>query len=332
MDGSYFQPWQLNSFAPDFAQQYAELRARQQAEQQPDNTSQQESFERRLDELQVSSSDEGSTEAASPDAGPAAGVGRTGGTGHGHSLPVSQLDSLFGSSRYGLEVPRAPFGASSEMPLPFTLRDSEVSGMRYTSEAAPPVAAPAARSRRSGWMSRIGSKLGQAFGLDRGGGAPGALPPQPELVANTVFRLDYAKRDRSEPFAEDEALVSDLKAAARGRGVPQGTIAGAGAALYALSIWLRQNNRAPMAGRLDPNSPGHDSFLADVWDYLKGGGPSNVVRSANKLKPGSLPPLAELSPDLHREDGDLLGRFRAAAKREGAYKKTIDKNVYSLRG
>ncbi|MEY9138858.1 hypothetical protein ACVIWV_010264 [Bradyrhizobium diazoefficiens] len=332
MDGSHFQPWQLNPFAPEFAEQYAELRAQQQVGQQPDDTGQQASFERQLDELQLSSSDEASTEAASPDPSSEAGNGGTGRTDFGASLPLSQQDNLFGSARHGIEIPRALLDASTEVRSPSHLRNSEISSVRYTSEAAPQVAAPAARSRRRGWMSRIGSRLGQAFGLDRGGKSFGASGQQPELAANTVFRVDYARRGDAEPFAEDMALISDLKAAAGRRGVPRGTLTGAGAAMRALSIWLRQTNRAPIAGRLDLNSPAHDSFLADVWAYLRAGGSSSVVRSANTLQPGSLPPLAELSPDLYREDGNLLGRFRAAAERGGAQKGAININFYNLRG
>ncbi|MGX5806327.1 hypothetical protein ACWGS9_35070, partial [Bradyrhizobium sp. Arg314] len=69
----------------------------------------------------------------------------------------------------------------------------------------------------------------------------------------------------------------------------------------------------------NPDSPRHASFVADVQDYLKGGGRSTIVAHLNKVAPGSLP------GKLPAEDVDLLARFRLdAEQRNIATKGTVD--------
>ncbi len=85
----------------------------------------------------------------------------------------------------------------------------------------------------------------------------------------------------------------------------------AGANLTGLSSWLRRNNRAPIANRLDRDSPGHDSFVGDVGAYLKDGGRSAVVGLLNKIASRSLPSADELIGELPAKDANLPVRFRA---------------------
>ncbi|MGX5845391.1 hypothetical protein ACWGTI_32805, partial [Mesorhizobium sp. ArgA1] len=87
--------------------------------------------------------------------------------------------------------------------------------------------------------------------------------------------------------------------------------------------WLRQENRQPIFGRLNPDSPRHASFVADVQDYLKAGGRSAVVTYLNKVAPGSLP------GKLPAEDVDLLARFRLDAEQRNIATKATVNNILS---
>jgi len=153
---------------------------------------------------------------------------------------------------------------------------------------------------------------------------------QPELL-NTEIREGRAKRDRSEPFAEDVTLVSAFKKAARAEGMREPSVKTAGANLTGLSSWLRQNSRAPIANRLGRDSPDHDSLVSDVGAYLKDGGRSAVVGLLNKIAPGSLPSADELIGDLPAEDANLLARLRADGEQRKIPKPTIEKSFYGLR-
>jgi len=202
----------------------------------------------------------------------------------------------------GGQIQRSELGPSLAIPVWPNARDDLFSDGRYTSNAAAhePAASP-----------QNGSQ-------------------QPELV-NTEIREGRAKRDRSEPFAEDVTLVSAFKKAARAAGMPEPSVKTAGANLTGLSSWLRQNFRAPIANRFGRDSPGHDSFVSDVGAYLKDGGRSAVVGLLNKIAPGSLPSADELIGELPAEDANLLARLRADGARRKIPKTTIDKSFYGLR-
>ncbi|MGX5806461.1 hypothetical protein ACWGS9_35805, partial [Bradyrhizobium sp. Arg314] len=73
-----------------------------------------------------------------------------------------------------------------------------------------------------------------------------------------------AKRDRPEPFPEDKELVSTFKKVAREAKTGEWTVKKLGNDLHHLSHWLRQENRQPIFGRFNPDSPRHASFVADV--------------------------------------------------------------------
>ncbi|SDJ12506.1 type III effector protein XopD [Bradyrhizobium sp. Rc2d] len=215
-----------------------------------------------------------------------------------------QLYQLQSGSREdgGGQIQRSELGPSLAIPVWPNARDDLFSDGRYTSNAAAhePAASP-----------QNGSQ-------------------QPELV-NTEIREGRAKRDRSEPFAEDVTLVSAFKKAARAAGMPEPSVKTAGANLTGLSSWLRQNFRAPIANRFGRDSPGHDSFVSDVGAYLKDGGRSAVVGLLNKIAPGSLPSADELIGELPAEDANLLARLRADGARRKIPKTTIDKSFYGLR-
>lgn len=52
--------------------------------------------------------------------------------------------------------------------------------------------------------------------------------------------------------------------------------------LHHPSRWLRQENRGPIAGRLNRDAPGHASFVADVQDYLRNDGRLAVVAQRSR--------------------------------------------------
>ncbi|MCC8943272.1 hypothetical protein H8A97_43780 [Bradyrhizobium sp. Arg62] len=213
----------------------------------------------------------------------------TGQQGDDASLQASFEHQLYqlqpGSREDGGEIQPSELGPSLAIPSWPNPRDDLFSGARYTSDAAAHELGAAPRSGRQ----------------------------QPKLV-NTEIREGRAKRDRSDPFAEDVTLVSSFKRAARAAGIPEPSVRTAGANLNGLSSWLRRNNRAPIANRLGRDSPGHISFVSDVAAYLKDGGRSAVVAQLNKIVPGSLPSADELIGELPAEDASLLARFRADAE------------------
>ncbi|MGX9087404.1 Ulp1 family isopeptidase, partial [Mesorhizobium sp. 98Argb] len=134
-----------------------------------------------------------------------------------------------------------------------------------------------------------------------------------------------AKRDRSEPFPEDKELVSTFKKVAIEAKMNEWTVLKLGNVLHHLSHWLRQENRQPIFGRFNPDSPRHASFVADVKDYLKAGGRPAIVTQLNKVAPGSLPSREHLTGKLPAEDVNLLTRFRLdAEQRNIATKATVD--------
>jgi len=138
-----------------------------------------------------------------------------------------------------------------------------------------------------------------------------------------------AKRGRSEPFTEDKELVSAIKKAARETKISESGVNKLGHDLHHLSHWLRQENRGPIAGRLNIDAPGHASFVADVQDYLRNGGRFAVVAQLNTFAPGSLPSPDELM--LPAEDADLLARFRVDAEQRKMVPGAVNNSVSGLR-
>ncbi|WP_027170118.1 hypothetical protein [Mesorhizobium sp. WSM3224] len=139
---------------------------------------------------------------------------------------------------------------------------------------------------------------------------------QPEFAVNKKVRAG-AKRGRSEPFPEDEELVSTFKNVAREK-MHQRAVQELGSDLHHLSRWLRQENRRPIFDRFNHDSPGHASFVADVQDYLRAGGRSIIVTHLKKVAPWALPSRVELTGELpprigrrrklapHPEDAPLI--------------------------
>ncbi|KRQ06481.1 hypothetical protein AOQ71_26075 [Bradyrhizobium manausense] len=129
-----------------------------------------------------------------------------------------------------------------------------------------------------------------------------------------------ARRNHDQAFGEDVALISEAKRTARGRGVPDRSVANAGTDIQNLSIWLRENSKAPLAARGDD-----ESLQADVRDYINGGGSRSVVSSVNKLLPGTLPSLDEVlgrpprAIRTYPEDARLINEaVQHAAREHGA--------------
>ncbi|MGX5845318.1 hypothetical protein ACWGTI_32385, partial [Mesorhizobium sp. ArgA1] len=161
---------------------------------------------------------------------------------------------------------------------------------------------------------------------------PGPGPnSQPEFAVTKEVRVG-AKRDRSEPFPEDKELVSTFKKVAIEAKTNEWTVLKLGGDLHHLSHWLRQENRQPIFGRFNPDSPKHASFVADVQDYLKAGGRPAIVPHLKKVAPGSLPSREHLTGKLPAEDVDLLARFRLdAEQRNIAAKGTVRTTLSRLR-
>ncbi|MCV3211840.1 type III effector protein [Mesorhizobium sp. YC-39] len=145
--------------------QYAALQEQQQrARQQSDNMpAGQASFERQLSDLQLSSSDERSGDAASPNTPPAEAHGSIQRTDVGGSMrmpPQSNLrDNRFSSTRYSVDFPRPHLG-SAEKAVQSDLRDRLFSSTRYTAQSE---SGPVARTRdkkSGGLWSRVKSGLG----------------------------------------------------------------------------------------------------------------------------------------------------------------------------
>ncbi|WP_420969799.1 hypothetical protein [Bradyrhizobium sp. B120] len=346
-DPNYWMRW--------YAEQQELQRARQEADLEPAD---QTGFEQQLGELQLRSPEESSPEVSSPDSPAAArsheNVQRTDVGGSMRMPPRSNLwDSSFNSTRYSVDVPPAHLSSAAN-DYRSDLRGSPISSMRY---AAPSEAQSTARTKDNkprGLFSRVKSRLGKVFGGDRreksyGGSSSEAVyselrmdfakrsrpseagPRQEEeSVVNTEVRGRRAERDGFEPHAEDAVLMHGFTIAARTAGMPSGTIHGSRANLRHLSGWLRENNRAPIAGRLDQHSSGQGSLVTDVRDYLRAGGRPAVVAQLNRFAPGSLPPPSELGLDLADEDADLLARFRATGQ-GGSSKATVNKAYYGLR-
>ncbi|WP_245331191.1 Ulp1 family isopeptidase [Mesorhizobium sophorae] len=153
---------------------------------------------------------------------------------------------------------------------------------------------------------------------------------QPEFAVNKEVRVG-AKRERFGPFAEDKELVSTFKKAAREAQTHERTVKRLVGDLHHLSGWLFQENRGPITGRFDRDSPGHASFVADVRDYLKDGGRFAVVAQLNKVAPGSLPSRDQLIGELPAEDADLLARFRVGAEQRNAAKGDIKNSLSRFR-
>ncbi|UVC15271.1 hypothetical protein [Mesorhizobium onobrychidis] len=256
MDGSQFNPRQLNPFAPGVARQNTGMQVGQQ-----EAASLQASFEQQLNQLQPSSS------------------GESGG----------------GLRRTDLHAPQ---------PVPSTaLRDNFAAGARHTSDAA-----------------THGPRPGPNSGRQR-----------PEFGVNKEARVGE-KRDRSEPFPEDKALVSTFKKVAVQANTHERTVKRFVGDLHHLSRWLRQGNRRPISDRFNTESPSHASFVADVQDYLKDGGRIAVVGQLNKLAPGSLPSRGHLTGELPAEDVSLLARFREnAGRRDIATKGAINNTLSGFR-
>ncbi|MGL3104355.1 Ulp1 family isopeptidase [Bradyrhizobium sp. BR 1432] len=101
--------------------------------------------------------------------------------------------------------------------------------------------------------------------------------------------------------------------------------------LHHLSRWLREENRSPISGRFNPDSPGHGSFVADVQDYLRDGGRPAVVGQLNKVAPGSLPSLEQMTEDLPAEDADLLAKFRVKAEEREVTSGAISNSLSGFR-
>ncbi|XIA68008.1 hypothetical protein ACFIOY_19915 [Bradyrhizobium sp. TZ2] len=179
------------------------------------------------------------------------------------------------STRHSVDIPRAHFRDSAQVPPQSNLRDDLFSSARYTLPSEEQPAIQTKNSKNSGLWSRIKSGVGKAFGTSRSEKPSGSTPQQE--VVSTKFRVDYAKqpgRTRGVP-EEDEELFEDFKSKAKvtrddctGKVLGDGTIKNAIADLRHLSGRLSQNGRPSIADRI--GNPELEAGLDDdVETYAK---------------------------------------------------------------
>ncbi|GLR91151.1 hypothetical protein [Bradyrhizobium iriomotense] len=293
-------------------QQYSALRAGRQS----DNASEQGSFERQIEQLQLDSPDESSTDSSSTHQNPAEDSREIRRANIGGSMrmpPHSRLgDNSFRRTRHSVDIPRTHLGDSTEVLPQSNLRDDLFSSARYGLPMAQPAIEKSSKSR--GLWSRIKSGVTKAFGGSSSGGSSGSAARQ-EFVSRT-FRADHAKqpgRTRGVPD-DDEALFEEFKSRATGA-LTEGTIRNAIADLRHLSGRLSENGRPSIADRIG-NPALADELDQDAETYAKNR--SRRIKAALK-KLRDVGAGKALSADIRRlnpypVDATLVDMWAAAEK------------------
>ncbi|WP_229170077.1 hypothetical protein [Bradyrhizobium altum] len=322
-------------------QEYTARRAR------AGNASQQGDFERRMEDLDLVSSDGSSSKSESPDPAPAADGRAVRRSDFGGSMRMpphsSSRESSLGDTRRSVDIPRFQLPASAQVSQS-GLRDDLFSSARYSLPDAEP--APPARSGKSrGLWSRFKSGVRKAFG-GSGGERSSRDAGQPDGFS-TTFRVDYARqpgRTRG-VSAADEALIADFRNKAAGN-LSDGTIKNAAADLRYLSARLSEAGRPSIADRIqrelenaqleNPELENHQleaELDEDVDTYAKDRG-RRIKAALKKLREvGAGNTLAadirRLVP--HDADAALIGLWAAAEKATHRVEpKTIDRQARRL--
>ncbi|MGY4426386.1 hypothetical protein ACVWY2_008835 [Bradyrhizobium sp. JR6.1] len=328
-------------------QEYAAQQAR--PEHRAGNAGQQGDFERRMEDLQLDSTDASSAKSTSRDPAPAGGgraVRRDDFGGSMRMPPHSALrESAVGGTRRNVDIPRLQLPASAQVPQS-SLRDDLFSSARY-SFPDPEPAAVGKSGKSSGLWSRFKSGIGKAFG----GSSSEKFSrdaEQPDVIS-TKFRVDYARqpgRTRG-VSAADVALIEDFRNKATGK-LSDGTIKNAAADLRDLSARLSEAGRPSIADRIDrelqnaqlenPEAENHRleaELDEDVDVYAKDRGTRikaalkklRGVRAGNTLAAN----VRRLVP--HGADATLIGSWAAAEKTKTIHRvepATVDRRVRRL--
>ncbi|WP_439406773.1 hypothetical protein ACNJX9_35615 [Bradyrhizobium sp. DASA03076] len=294
-------------------QQYSALRAGQQSE----NASEQGSFERQMERLQLNSTDESSTDSSSPHQSPVEDGREIRRADIGGSMRMPSQSRLGGNSfrrtRHSVDIPRTHLGSSTEVLPHSNLRDDLFSSARYGLPMAQP-AMGAKSSKSRGLWSRIKSGVTKALGGTSGRESSGSAAEQ-EFIS-TTFRADHAKqpgRTRGVPD-DDKALFEEFKSRATGT-LGDGTIRNAIADLRHFSARLSENGQASIADRIG-NPALADELDNDADTYAKDR--SRRIKAALK-KLRDVGAGKELSADIRRlnpypADATLIDIWAAAEK------------------
>ncbi|GLR46261.1 hypothetical protein GCM10007880_67790 [Mesorhizobium amorphae] len=299
-DHNYWNNW--------YAEQKELLRARQELDDVPAD---QAGFEQQLNHLQLSSSEEGSSdELSSPDNQRAM-------DGLGGSMRVPPQDNRFSSTRHSVDIPRAHFGAAMQG-SPSDLRNQAPSSMRDTAPSEPK---PAARTkdRKGGLLSRFKSGLGKVFGESR---AEKSLGGSASDAVDSELRIYAYKRTRT---SEDAALISEFVRGAAGS-YASGTLNMMGEQLSQFSEFLNSKDLT-LAGLVE--SPAQLKAQAD--EFVNRGGVKRVraaLEALRKFRAGELLPRPPArtrrpQPPAHTGDALLIHQFAAAARAHGVPDKTF---------
>ncbi|MCP3476531.1 hypothetical protein NLM33_40690 [Bradyrhizobium sp. CCGUVB1N3] len=333
MEANYCDPFNTGAWM----HQYAALQERQRASREADNVpADQAGFEQQLSDLHLRSSDESSAEGSSPDAGspvarPAEAHGRIQRTDVGGSMrmpsPFNTRDNWLNNTRYSVDLPRAR-SSSGDAP-PSDLQDGLFSSTRYT---APSELQPVARTKKKksrGLWSRFKSVVGgKAFAGSRGKKSPSGSASDVDI--STEFQVYYAKRGREiEPYEDDEQLISIFRSAAERDRMNPRTVANIASHLRNLSAYLRQNEMAPMADRVN-----NDSLDADAARYASTN--PSIIGALRKLRAacaGQTIDFAKRGREIepYEDDEQLISIFRSAAEQDRGNPSTVRNTVGHLR-
>ncbi|MBB4189011.1 hypothetical protein GGE07_005690 [Sinorhizobium terangae] len=292
------------------------------------------SFEERLGELQLDSSDESSTKAGSPDTGPAESHRRMRSTDEGDLMRMPLRDDRFSGARHSVGLPRGRIGDLAAGLSRSDLRGTLFSSTRYTSSSETQPEIQTKNTKNRGLWSRIKSGVGKAFAKSRSEKASGAFV-QREIVSTSV-RVDHAKQPARirGVFDADEALLEELRSRATGQ-MSDGTIRNAQADVRNFSAWLSRNRRAPIAGRLG-NPELEPGLERDLQDYANDRNINTRRTSAalNKLREvqaGRVLSTSNYRLAPYSADESLIDLWAAAEKATGRVEPdTVDRQARRL--
>ncbi|MET2831126.1 Ulp1 family isopeptidase [Mesorhizobium shangrilense] len=297
--------------------QYAALQEQQRARQQSDNMpAGQASFERQLSDLQLSSSDESSGDAGSPNTRPEEAHGSIQRTDVGGSMrmpPQSNLqDNWFSSTRYSVDIPRAHLGSTAKASQS-DLRDRPFSSTRYTVPSEPGPVARTKDKKSGGLWSRVKSGLGKAFGGSRYEKSSGGSASD----VYSELRMDFAKRSR--PSDADLELIGEFKVALEGENRRPKTIQNYVTALRMFSEFLQPEGvtledllgdaemlEAYKAGFMKVASANSSNYLGGALDTLQ------LFRAGNPI---STPAWVDAQDQpMHPQDERIIRQFAEEVK------------------
>ncbi|MFC3320394.1 Ulp1 family isopeptidase [Mesorhizobium cantuariense] len=298
--------------------QYAALQEQQRARQKLDNKpAGQASFERQLSDLQLSSPDESSGDAGSPDTRSAVAHGSIQRTNVGGSMRMpphsSLLDNSVSSTRYSVDIPRVHLGSAAKASQS-DLRDRPFSSTRYTAPSEARLAARTKDSKSRGLFSRIKSGLGKAFGGSRHEKSSG---DSLSYVIHSEPRMDFAKRSRQSDA--DLSLIEEFKVALVGENRKPKTIDNYVTALRMFSEFLQPEGVTleKLLGDADLLKAKKDDFAkvasANSRNHL--GGALDVLQRFRAGNPISAPAWVDTQDQpMHPQDKRMIRQFEEAVK------------------